>query len=209
MYDYEPIAIVGRGAFGEVRVCKNIKTGKIVALKKLFKDEMHKKNQIIHVRTEKDFLKSAVHPNVVELISSFQDNDHLYLEMEFCVGGDLMSQLIKKEIFTEYEAKFYCAQLISALEYIHSKNCIHRDLKPDNILIDRYGYVKLSDFGLSKVFEKNIYSHYLAEEGGTNMTDMNSNEIIDVMKNPLTPKALSALSKIRKRRVVSISNLIS
>jgi serine/threonine protein kinase len=122
--------------------------------------------------------------------------------MEFCVGGDLMSQLIKKEIFTEYEAKFYCAQLISALEYIHSKNCIHRDLKPDNILIDKYGYVKLSDFGLSKVFEKNIYTSYLADESNFK-SDIDNAEIHDVMKSSLTPKALSSLSKIRRRRVVS------
>jgi len=57
VYDYEPLQIVGRGAFGEVRVCRNLKTSKIVALKKLYKDEMHKKNQIIHVRTEKEFLR--------------------------------------------------------------------------------------------------------------------------------------------------------
>ena len=157
VYDFEPLAIVGRGAFGEVRVCKNKNNGKIVALKKLFKEEMHNKNQIIHVRTEKAFLQLANHDHIVELYSSFQDEKFLYLEMEFLLGGDLMSQLIKKDIFTEYEAKFYCAQIISAIEYIHSKKCIHRDIKPDNILIDKQGNIKLSDFGLSKTFDKNIY----------------------------------------------------
>lgn len=215
VYDYEPKAIIGRGAFGEVRICKSIKTGKIVALKKLFKEEMHKKNQIIHVRTEKDFLKSASHPFIVDLTSSFQDSKHLYLEMDFMIGGDLMSQLIKKEIFTEYEAKFYTAQIISAVEYIHGKNCIHRDIKPDNVLIDKQGYTKLSDFGLSKVLDKNIYKTFFNDNSGTNNINDNSssgntkdlyyNE--DLMKNRSNAKSLNTLSKLRKKRIVSFFKL--
>lgn len=203
MYNFEPFAIIGRGAFGEVRVCKNNNTNKIIALKKLYKDEMHKKNQIIHVRTEKEFLREARNPFVVELISSFQDAKHLYLEMEFCVGGDLMSQLIKKEIFTEYEAKFYCAQLISAIDYIHSKNCIHRDIKPDNILIDKFGNIKLSDFGLSKVLDKNIYANYFINDKSVkDCTGLEDNDMYNLMKNPSNAKALSSLSKMRKKRIV-------
>lgn len=193
---------MGRGAFGEVRVCRNLKTGNIVALKKLFKEEMHKKNQIIHVRTEKDFLRSAEHPNVVKLFSSFQDEKHLYLEMEFLVGGDLMSQLIKKEIFTEYEAKFYTAQIISAVEYIHSKNCIHRDIKPDNVLIDKQGNIKLSDFGLSKVLDKNIYAIYFNKDNEVENTEK---EVFhDIMKNPSNAKTLGTLSKLKRRRIVRL-----
>ena len=191
--DYQPIAIVGRGAFGEVRVCKNLITGKIVALKKLFKEEMHKKNQIIHVRTEKEFLRQASCPFVVELLSSFQDDKHLYLEMEFLVGGDLMSQLIKKEIFSEYEAKFYCAQIITAVEYIHSLNCIHRDIKPDNILIDRQGHIKLSDFGLSKVLDKNIYATFFTDD---------KDFIHEDLMKASNAKALTNLSKMRRKRIV-------
>lgn len=187
VFDYESIAIIGRGAFGEVRVCRNLVNKKIVAIKKLYKDEMHKKNQIVHVRTEKEFLQSIQHPFIVNLLSSFQDTKHLYLEMEFLVGGDLMSQLIKKDIFTEYEAKFYTAQIISAIEYVHSKGCIHRDIKPDNILIDKDGFIKLSDFGLSKVLNQDIYKTYAI------------NDTIIVEEEQ---KDLKNMSKLKRKRIV-------
>lgn len=163
---------------------------------------MHKKNQIIHVRTEKGFLQEAENDFIVNLYSSFQDSKYLYLEMEYLIGGDLMSQLIKKDIFTEYEAKFYCAQVISAIEYVHSKNCIHRDIKPDNILIDKYGNVKLSDFGLSKTFDRNIYDvNSQASDGAQSERLYYDSEIL---KSPSNAKTLSALSKLRRKRIVSI-----
>jgi serine/threonine protein kinase len=152
--DFESITIIGKGAFGEVRVCKYIPTGEIVAVKKMRKDEMYKKNQILHVRTEKDVLSEAKIPWVVELKYSFQDEFYLYLVMEFCPGGDLMSLLINKDILAEDEARFYTAELIICLESVHKLKCIHRDIKPDNILIDKSGHIKLSDFGLSKKIVK-------------------------------------------------------
>jgi serine/threonine kinase 38 len=114
------------------------------------KDEMYKKNQILHVRAERDVLSEAKIPWVVELKYSFQDEIYLYLVMEFCPGGDLMSLLINKDILSEEEARFYIAELILSVENVHKLKCIHRDLKPDNILIDKQGHLKLSDFGLSK-----------------------------------------------------------
>jgi len=148
--DFEPIAIIGKGAFGEVRVCKYKRTGEILAVKKMKKEEMYKKNQILHVRAEKEVLAEANIPWVVELKYSFQDEFYLYLVMEFCPGGDLMSLLINKDILSEDEARFYTAELILALEAVHKLKSIHRDIKPDNILIDMSGHIKLSDFGLSK-----------------------------------------------------------
>lgn len=114
------------------------------------KDEMYKKNQILHVRAERDVLSEAKIPWIVELRYSFQDEVYLYLVMEYCPGGDLMSLLINKDILTEDEARFYIAELILSVESVHKLKCIHRDLKPDNILIDKEGHLKLSDFGLSK-----------------------------------------------------------
>lgn len=169
---------------------------------------MHKKNQIIHVRTEKAFLQESENVFVVDLISSFQDTKYLYLEMEFLIGGDLMSQLIKKEIFSEPEAKFYCAELISAIEYVHSKNCIHRDIKPDNILIDRSGHIKLSDFGLSKIFDRDIYN----VNSNNNLNQTTNDNVyyeLEVMKSPSNTKGLSALSKLRRKRIVRLIILFS
>ena len=152
--EYESLSIIGRGAFGEVHVCREIKTGKIYAVKKIKKDVLLEKNQIIHIRSEQQFMSKVKSPWIVDLKASFQEDDYLYLIMEFCQGGDFMNLLIKKDILTEEEARFYTAELILAVESIHKLDCIHRDIKPDNILIDKNGHIKLSDFGLAKISEK-------------------------------------------------------
>ena len=159
--DYESLAIIGRGAFGEVHLCRNKINGEIVAVKKIKKEEIIKKNQVIHIRNEQIFMSKVKSPWIAELKASFQDDDYLYLVMEYLAGGDMMNLLIERDIFTEEEAKFYLAELILSVESIHKLDCIHRDIKPDNILIDKYGHIKLTDFGLikisEKIFEQNNY----------------------------------------------------
>ena len=152
--DYESLTVIGRGAFGEVHVCRVIKTGDIVAIKKIKKELLAKKNQIIHVRNEQLFMSKVKSPWIVDLKASFQEDDFLYLVMEFLPGGDFMNLLIEKDKLTEEEARFYIAELILAVDSIHKLDCIHRDIKPDNILIDKNGHIKLSDFGLAKVSDK-------------------------------------------------------
>ena len=152
--DYESLSIIGRGAFGEVHVCREIKTGNIYAIKKMKKEVLSQKNQVIHIRSEQLFMSKVKSPWIVDLKASFQEDDYLYLVMEFCPGGDFMSLLIKKDILPEEEARFYTAELILAVDSIHKLDCIHRDIKPDNILIDKNGHIKLSDFGLAKISEK-------------------------------------------------------
>ena len=158
--DYTSLAIIGRGAFGEVHVCREKKTGQIVAVKKIRKDVLKIKNQVIHVRNEQLFMSKVKSPWIVELKASFQEDDYLYLVMEYLPGGDFMNLLIKKDILTEDEAKFYTAELILAIENIHKLDCIHRDIKPDNVLIDKTGHIKLSDFGLAKVSPKIFVFNY-------------------------------------------------
>lgn len=110
---------------------------------------MIKKNQVTHIRAERNVL---VHGNkwIVNLKYSFQDEIYLYLVMEFLQGGDLMTLLIKRNTLSEDQAKFYIAEMILAIDSVHKMGYIHRDLKPDNILIDNQGHIKLSDFGLCK-----------------------------------------------------------
>lgn len=115
------------------------------------KQEMIYKNKVIQVREERNVLaNSEKNPWVVGLQCSFQDQDYLYLVMDYVPGGDLMNLLIKKDIFSHEQAKFYAAEMILAIESIHELKYIHRDIKPDNILIDETGHIKLSDFGLCK-----------------------------------------------------------
>ena len=154
IHDYESLTIIGRGAFGEVHVCREIKTNKIYAIKKMEKDKLAQKNQLIHIRNEQLFMSKVKSPWIVDLKASFQEDDFIYLVMEFCPGGDFMNLLIKKDILTEEEARFYIAELILAVDSIHKLDCIHRDIKPDNILIDKNGHIKLTDFGLAKISDK-------------------------------------------------------
>lgn len=105
-----------------------------------------------HVKSERDLLSEVQSPWVVELFYSFQDPNYLTLVMEYLAGGDMMSLLIKFDTFSEEMAKFYIAECVLAIESIHALGFIHRDIKPDNILLDAKGHIKLTDFGLSTGF---------------------------------------------------------
>lgn len=157
--DFEKVAVIGRGAFGEVRLVREKqaieKNSKPVfyAMKMLRKADMLNKNQVSHVRAERDLMARSDDDRwIVQLQYSFQDDEYLYLVMEYLPGGDMMTWLIDKEVFTEEETRFYIAELVLAVHSIHQIEFVHRDLKPDNILLDQNGHIKLSDFGLSKPF---------------------------------------------------------
>lgn len=131
------------------------------------------KNQIAHVKAERDILANAQNLWIVDLYCSFKDDRYLYLVMEYLAGGDLMTLLMKKDILSEYESKFYMAEMVLAVESVHKMNYIHRDLKPDNILIDKKGHLKLSDFGLCARYEiKPRIEYYL--EMSKNHKDQNN-----------------------------------
>ncbi|CDY31963.1 BnaA07g00320D [Brassica napus] len=148
--DFDLLTMIGKGAFGEVRICKEKTTGQVYAMKKLKKAEMLRRGQVEHVRAERNLLAEVDSNYIVKLYCSFQDDDHLYLVMEYLPGGDMMTLLMRKDTLTEEEAKFYVAETVLAIESIHRHNYIHRDIKPDNLLLDRYGHLRLSDFGLCK-----------------------------------------------------------
>ncbi|KAI4380856.1 hypothetical protein MLD38_006995 [Melastoma candidum] len=156
--DFEHLTIIGRGAFGEVRLVREKKSGNIYAMKKLKKSEMLKRGQVEHVRAERNLLAEVASQFIVKLYYSFQDAEYLYLIMEYLPGGDMMTLLMREDTLTENVAKFYIAQSVLAIESIHQHNYVHRDIKPDNLLLDRNGHMKLSDFGLCKPLDCTAFS---------------------------------------------------
>mmetsp|Transcript_39554 Transcript_39554/g.48950 ORF Transcript_39554/g.48950 Transcript_39554/m.48950 type:complete len:390 (-) Transcript_39554:195-1364(-) len=150
--DFKILKVIGKGGYGEVRVVMKRDSKEIFAMKTLQKKKMIEKKQQKHVRTERDLMVSVDNWLLVKLIYSFQDPKYLYLVMEYCPGGDLMKILIKKDILSEPVTRFYMSECAMAINCLHELDYVHRDLKPDNILIANNGHVKLSDFGLAKSF---------------------------------------------------------
>ncbi|KAK7831780.1 putative serine/threonine-protein kinase ndra [Quercus suber] len=148
--DFELLTMIGKGAFGEVRICRERNSGQVYAMKKLKKSEMLRRGQVEHVRAERNLLAEVDSNCIVKLYCSFQDDEFLYLIMEYLPGGDMMTLLMRKDTLTENEARFYVAETVLAIESIHKHNYIHRDIKPDNLLLDKHGHLRLSDFGLCK-----------------------------------------------------------
>lgn len=124
--NFSTVKIIGKGAFGEVKLVQRKTDGKIYALKSLVKTEMFKKEQLAHVRAERDILAESDSPWVVKLHTTFQDNTYLYMLMEFLPGGDLMTMLIKYEIFSIPITRFYMAEIVLAIEAVHQHGYIHR-----------------------------------------------------------------------------------
>lgn len=146
--DFDILKTIGKGAFGQVFLVQKKDSGHVYAMKRLEKNLTIEKEQIAHVRAERDILSESDTSWVVKMYFSFQDANNLYLVMEFLPGGDLMTLLIRYEVFTSEQASFYTAEIALALHTIHELGFIHRDIKPDNILVDGRGHLKLSDFGL-------------------------------------------------------------
>ncbi|KAL2890705.1 Serine/threonine-protein kinase cot-1 [Ceratocystis lukuohia] len=173
--NYQTLRIIGRGGYGEVRLVQRQYPPpppggqpQIFALKTLLKREMVNKNQLAYVRAERDILAEADSPWLVKLYTTFQDSKLLYLLLEYVPGGDLMGLLIQYEFFTEDVTRFYIAEMVLAIDAVHKLGFIHRDIKPDNVLIDAEGHIKLTDFGLSTGFhtthDKSYYAHLMAQD---------------------------------------------
>ncbi|XP_020221536.1 probable serine/threonine protein kinase IREH1 [Cajanus cajan] len=149
--DFEIIKPISRGAFGRVFLAKKRTTGDLFAIKVLKKADMIRKNAVESILAERDILITVRNPFVVRFFYSFTCRENLYLVMEYLNGGDLYSLLRNLGCLDEEVARVYIAEVVLALEYLHSLRVVHRDLKPDNLLIAHDGHIKLTDFGLSKV----------------------------------------------------------
>lgn len=148
--DFEPIRVLGKGAFGVVHLALQRDTGKFVALKQLPKARYRERNLRERAYAERHILAEAANRWFVELLATFQDQDNFYMVMEFVQGGDLLTHLERKRRFTEDETRFYMAELLEAIDVVHKFGFVHRDIKPDNVVLTTQGHLKLLDFGLCK-----------------------------------------------------------
>lgn len=144
--DYEVVKVIGRGAFGEVQLVRHKATRKVYAMKLLSKFEMIKRSDSAFFWEERDIMAFANSSWVVQLFYAFQDDRYLYMVMEYMPGGDLVNLMSNYDV-PEKWARFYTAEVVLALDGIHSMGFIHRDVKPDNMLLDKTGHLKLADFG--------------------------------------------------------------
>ncbi|KAM3930019.1 serine/threonine-protein kinase MRCK alpha isoform 6-T6 [Leptodactylus fuscus] len=146
--DFEILKVIGRGAFGEVAVVKLKNTDKVFAMKILNKWEMLKRAETACFREERDVLVYGDSQWITTLHYAFQDDNYLYLVMDYYVGGDLLTLLSKfEDRLPEDMARFYLAEMVMAIDSVHQLHYVHRDIKPDNILLDMNGHIRLADFG--------------------------------------------------------------
>jgi serine/threonine protein kinase len=155
--NYNVLYPIGKGGFGKVwKVdCKRTKT--VLAMKEMYKAKIIQKKSINSVMNERTLLAKVNHPFLINMNSAFQDRENLYLLMDYLDGGDLRYHIGKKRRFTENETKFLVANMVVGLEYLHRNKIIHRDMKPENLVFDSDGYLRITDLGISRAWREENY----------------------------------------------------
>lgn len=170
--DFDVGTTLGTGSFGRVRFATHLDSKNHFAVKMLKKVEVIRSRQVEHMLSEKDILKSIAknpHPFIVNLITTFQDEKYIYMVLEYVIGGEFFSHLRNAGCFKSSTASFYAAQVALIFESLHAMDVIYRDLKPENLLLDKAGYLKITDFGFAKRVEFKTYTlcgtpEYIAPE---------------------------------------------
>jgi serine/threonine protein kinase len=148
--DFTISRTLGTGSFGRVHLVQSKHNQRFYAVKVLKKQQVVKMKQVEHTNDERKMLQRCRFPFLITLWGTWQDSKNLYMVMDFIEGGELFSLLRKSQRFPNPVAKFYAAEVTLALDYLHSMNIIYRDLKPENLLLDRHGHIKITDFGFAK-----------------------------------------------------------
>jgi len=172
--DFEVLETLGTGTFGRVLLVRlresvPVRHQRVFAMKVLRKSEIIRLRQVEHVNAERYILSRLRHPFIVDLYGTFQDPLNIYMLLSYVPGGELFTHLRRARRFTPDVTRFYLATIILALRYLHSFNIIYRDLKPENLLLDSRGYLRLTDFGFAKVVDDRTWTlcgtpEYLAPE---------------------------------------------
>ncbi|KAI9501348.1 putative RAC-beta serine/threonine-protein kinase-A, partial [Coemansia spiralis] len=171
--DFHLLSIIGKGSYGQVMLARYKDTGKVMAIKVISKSKLRgRPNEIRRVMSERKVLERTVkHPFLVGLQCAFQTKEKLFFCLDYVNGGELFFHLQRERRFGENRARFYAAEIASALAYLHGMDVVYRDLKPENCLLDADGHVKIVDFGLAKevgpvVWRTEGSALYSVEEGG-------------------------------------------
>ncbi|EGR27301.1 protein kinase domain protein [Ichthyophthirius multifiliis] len=152
MFNYQ--YVIGKGGFGKVWRVEHKKTKQIYAMKEMLKSKIITKRSVNSVMSERNLLSQLKHPFIVNMNYAFQDRDNLYLLMDLVNGGDLRFHIGRHRRFKENQTLFFVCCIILAFEYLHENNVIHRDVKPENLVLDTDGYVKLTDLGVARVWRE-------------------------------------------------------
>ncbi|CAG8550538.1 3664_t:CDS:2 [Diversispora eburnea] len=159
--NFEKLSTLGTGAYGRVHLCKYNQN--YYAMKVLKKSKIVQFAQVEHTISEKNLLRDLENPFIVKLFWSFKDKYNLYLIQEYVIGGEIFTHLMKAQKFEVSIARFYASEVLLALEFLHQNGIIYRDLKPENVLLDINGHVKLIDFGFAKRINNEREYGYAAE----------------------------------------------
>lgn len=167
--DFEIKNALGTGTFGRVVLVRHTPTKEYFALKILTIKEIIRLKQVEHVKSEKEILSIVKHPFIVNLLWTSHDSRYLYMLFEYLCGGELFTYLRNAGQFSDGTCLFYAAEIVSALDYLHSLDMVYRDLKPENLLLDKDGHLKLTDFGFAKRLDNRTWTlcgtpEYLAPE---------------------------------------------
>ena len=167
--EFDMISTIGTGTFGRVYLARHTTTSKYYAMKVLKKVEVVRLKQVEHITSEKNILSVISHPFIVNLFGAAQDTKNLYMLLEYVIGGEVFTHLRRAGRFPPDVSRFYGAEIVLALEYLHSLDIIYRDLKPENLLLDNNGHIKITDFGFAKKVEDRTWTlcgtpEYLAPE---------------------------------------------
>lgn len=167
--DFKFIKTIGTGTFGRVCLCRNKSSDKYGAMKILAMADVIRLKQVEHVKNEKNILEEIRHPFIVNLLWNVRDDTCIYMLFEYVSGGELFSYLRNAGRFSTVTGNFYSAEIVSALEYLHTRCIVYRDLKPENLLLDKDGHLKITDFGFAKKLTDRTWTlcgtpEYLAPE---------------------------------------------
>lgn len=158
MADLVTLGTLGRGSFGDVKLVQHNHTGETFALKAISKQRICLERQEQHVQSERSVMAAIHSPWLVNLCCTFKDRRAVYFCMEKCLGGELFTVLRQRSVFNEKTAKFYAACVVQGFEYLHSRNIVYRDLKPENLMLDDKGFLKITDFGFAKVLSGRTFT---------------------------------------------------